>query len=157
MAVCPGSGKWFLMPFFSVHYGLFCFGHLMAIVGLFGEAFGVTSAWEYLRAGSGDDMGGLLWRSPQWIAVACIAASHLFSYFGNFIAAGEFRRASVDRLMTRPYGRIVVLHLAIIIGAALIQWLGSPMSMLVVLVVAKIVLDLRFHRAERDQFQPAIA
>ncbi|MDH3490933.1 MAG: DUF6498-containing protein [Gammaproteobacteria bacterium] len=45
-----------------------------------------------------------------------------------------------------------VLYVAIIFGAALIQWLGSPIMMLVVLVAAKIVLDLRLHLAEREKF-----
>ena len=93
----------------------------------------------------------------QWIAAACIAASHLFSYFSNFIAAREYQRATVSALMTRPYGRIVVLHVSIILGAALIEWLGSPVAMLVVLVAAKIGLDLRFHLSERKQFEAAMS
>ena len=59
--------------------------------------------------------------------------------------------------MKRPYGRIIVLHVTIIFGAALIQWLGSPVSMLVVLVATKILLDLRLHLAERDHFQNPVA
>ncbi|MGI9234725.1 MAG: DUF6498-containing protein, partial [Woeseiaceae bacterium] len=91
--------------------------------------------------------------APQWIAVASIAASHLISFFTNFIGTGEYLRTTANKLMFRPYGRIFVLHVAIILGAALIEWLGSPASMLVVLVAAKIALDLRYHLAERDGFK----
>ena len=153
MAVCQGPSKLFLMPFFTMHYGLFCYGHLMAITGLFSDSLGSADTWQYF-------LGVPLaeaWRSPLWIAIVGIAASHLLSFFSNFIAAGEYQRTSADELMHRPYGRIVVLHVAIILGAALIQWLGSPVSMLVVLVVAKIALDLRFHIAERDKFQSTAA
>ena len=153
MAVTSGRSKWFLMVFFAIHYGVFCFGHLMAINGLFGEALGTVDVWQYFIGGPDSEAASATWLSPQWIAVAGIVASHLFSYFSNFIAGGEYRRTTVNALMTRPYGRIVVLHVAIILGAALIEWLGSPVSMLVVLVGAKIVLDLRLHLAERERFQ----
>ncbi|MGB5257181.1 MAG: DUF6498-containing protein [Woeseiaceae bacterium] len=153
MALVPGRSKGFMMVFFTVHYGVFCFGHLTAIVGLFGATLGVAGAWEYFF--TAPDSGTLAenWQTAQWLAIGCIAASHLFSYFGNFIGGGEYRRTTAGDLMKRPYGRIVVLHVAIIFGAALIQWLGSPVSMLVVLVAAKILLDLRLHLAERDQFR----
>ena len=150
MAVCRGESKWFLTPFFVIHYGIFCFGHLAAVTAVFSESFGTGNAWQYFLG----DPSGSDWRSPLWIAIASIVASHLFSYFSNFIASGEYRRTSPRELMQRPYGRIVVLHVTIIIGAALIQWLGSPVSMLVVLIAAKIALDLKLHTAERDRFSP---
>jgi hypothetical protein len=153
MAVCRGDTKWFLAPFFVIHYGIFCFGHLAAVTALFSESFGTGNAWQYFLG----DPSGAVWRSPLWIAIASIVVSHLFSYFNNFIGSGEYRRTSPRELMQRPYGRIVVLHVTIIIGAALIQWLGSPVSMLVVLIAAKIALDLKLHAAERDRFSPSPA
>ncbi len=145
MAVCSDGKKWFLMLFFAAHYGLFCFGHLMAVTGLFGDSVDGLSYF------SGEASGE--WRrAPLWIAVLSIAASHLFSFFSNFIGGGEFRRTAANELMQRPYGRIVVLHVAIIMGAALVQWLGSPVGMLIALVMAKIALDLRLHLSERDRF-----
>lgn len=152
MAVSRGRSG-FLIPFFVVHYGLFCFGHLAAVTGIFSESFGAASAWEYFL----DSPAQGTWRSPLWLAIAGIAISHLFSFFSNFIAAGEYRRTNARELMQRPYGRIVVLHVTIIIGAALIQWLGSPVSMLIALIAAKIALDLKLHVAERDGFTPSRA
>jgi hypothetical protein len=157
MVITPGRSKWFLVVFFAAHYGVFCFGHLAALIGLFGEAYAVSSAWEYFFGASMSDPQAAHWQTLQWIAVAGIAASHLFSYFSNFVAAGEYRRTRVNTLMTRPYGRIVVLHLSIILGAALIEWLGSPVAMLLVLVAVKIALDLRFHLSERAKFEAALS
>ena len=52
--------------------------------------------------------------------------------------------------MVAPYGRIVVLHLAIIFGAFATMALGSPVYLLAILIVGKIMLDLKFHnRAHR--------
>ena len=148
MAVSGGREKWFMMPFFAVHYGLFCFGHLMAIMGIFDPSGGSESAWQLFF---GMTPGEAL-KSPLWIGIFAIAVSHLFSFFGNFIGAGEYRRTSASELMSRPYGRIVVLHVTVIFGAALIQWLGSPVSMLLLLIGAKTVLDLKLHRSERRIF-----
>lgn len=145
MAVCRDDRKWFLIPFFMVHYGLFCFGHLVAVTGLFSDS---VDSLQYFYGVPAGEWG----RAPLWIAITTIAASHLFSFFSNFIGAGEYRRTTANELMQRPYGRIVVLHVAIIIGAVLIQWLGSPVGMLLVLVVAKIALDLQLHLSERDRF-----
>jgi hypothetical protein len=56
--------------------------------------------------------------------------------------------------MARPYGRVVILHLTIIVGALLVGVLGQPIALLVLLVVLKTALDLvlhlRSHRAATD-------
>jgi hypothetical protein len=157
MVISTGRSKRFLVVFFAAHYGAFCFGHLAALIGLFGEAYAVSSAWDYFFGASVSDPLAAHWQTLQWIAVAGIAASHLFSYFSNFVAAGEYRRTTVNTLMTRPYGRIVVLHLSIILGAGLIEWLGSPVAMLLVLVAVKTTLDLRFHLSERAKFEATLS
>ena len=148
MLICRRGWSIFLVAFFAVHYGFFCYGHLMAVTGIFSEAMGTATAWQYFF--------GLplaeAWRSALWLGIGGIAASHLISFFSNFIAGGEYLRTTANALMQRPYGRIFVLHIAIIGGAALIEWLGSPLMMLVVLIAAKIALDLKLHLAERKKF-----
>lgn len=151
MSVCRSGMKFFLIPFFIVHYGFFCYGHLLAVTAIFSESMGTATAWPYFFGMPPGDA----WKSPLWIALAAIAVSHMFSFFTNFLAGGEYRRTTASDLMSRPYGRIVVLHVTIIIGAALIDWLGSPIMMLVVLIAAKIALDLRLHLLERDKFAAA--
>ena len=48
-------------------------------------------------------------------------------------------------LMHSPYGRIVVLHLAIIFGGFAVQALGSSVGLLVLLIIGKIVIDASLH------------
>lgn len=151
LAVCRQGRSLFLVIFFMMHYGIFCYGHLMAITGIFSDAFVNGTAWDYFFAVP----SSAAWKTPLWIAIGSIAASHLVSFFANFIAGGEYLRTNANTVMHRPYGRVVVLHVAIIFGAALIDWLGSPVMMLVALVAAKIVLDLRLHLAERETFRAA--
>ncbi len=148
MLVCRKGSKAFQIPFFIVHYSMFCGAHLLAISTIFGTSLGTDTAWDYFF---GLPLA-VAWKSPLWLAIGGIAISHMVSFLSNFIAGGEYLRTTVTQLMQRPYGRVVVLHVAIIVGAALIEWLGSPVMLLVALIVAKIVLDLRLHAREREQF-----
>ena len=47
--------------------------------------------------------------------------------------------------MTQPYGRLVIMHLTILLGAFVSIFLGTPLGSLLVLVVLKTALDLAFH------------
>ena len=139
--------KAFMIPFFALHYGVFCYGHLFAVVGIF----------------SGPGLGtSLLDRIPPateyvfWIAVASIFLSHLFSFVVNYLGKGEYKRIGLAALMQRPYGRIVVMHLTIIAGAGLVAWLRNPLPMLLVLVGVKIGFDLKLHNRERGKFAGTI-
>jgi hypothetical protein len=140
LSLITGGLIFFLIPFFVFHYGMFCYGHLMAITAIFGD--GPSSVMAIAKG----------WEPAFWLAIAAIFASHLISFGLNFIGAGEYRRTNLRQLMQRPYGRIVALHLAVIFGAALIMWLGSPVYMLVVLVIIKIAIDLKMHTVERLKF-----
>ena len=135
--------KIFMVPFFMVHYGGFCFGHLSLLLvfssdGLapLGIASSTLDPWE-----------------PSFlIAVAAIFFSHLLSFFTNYIGNDEYKRASLILLMFRPYGRIITMQFAILFGAAFVLFLGSPLPMLLILIAVKIVMDLRLHGKERVKF-----
>ena len=47
--------------------------------------------------------------------------------------------------MSRPYTRIVLLHVAIIAGGVPIMMLGSPVPLLCILVILKIGMDVWLH------------
>jgi hypothetical protein len=73
----------------------------------------------------------------------------------NFIGDGEYNRANLMLLMHRPYGRIVAMHVAIVLGAGLVMWLGSPLPMLLILILIKTSLDMRLHERERGKLSAA--
>jgi hypothetical protein len=118
---------------------MFCYVHQIFLVGLFGDERTLVD---------------VLADFAIWFGIAAIAASHLYSFVTNFLMAGEFRRTDAAALMRRPYGRIVVLHVAIILGSFLYQALGEPFLMLLVLIVVKTVVDLQQHGRERSLFAP---
>ena len=135
------AGKVFLIPFFCVHYGMFTFVHGMFVLALFGGSkFGGFSGATLLTAVRG---AGLT------VPVAALVASHGFSFFHNYLAGGEYRRVFLPQLMFRPYGRIVVLHLTVLLGGFLVLGLGAPVAAIVLLVGLKTAIDLGAHLKER--------
>jgi hypothetical protein len=141
------AAKLFIVPFFCFHYGMFTFVHGVFIVALFGGGTnrGLPSPATYLNE--------MIEQKLVW-AVLGLFVSHGISFAHNYLIGGEFRRAGVQSLMTQPYGRIVVLHVTILLGGFLMMALKSPALGLVLLVVLKVLLDLRAHLAERVKFAP---
>lgn len=129
-----------IIPFFVMHYGMFWVGHgifvlLLPLFGSMGEAGDVDMT-------QGFDLGTLLF------AIVALAISHGVSYWFNFLGNGEYRRVSAAGQMFAPYGRLVILHITIILGGMAIAFTGAPAAALAILVVLKIVLDVGFHLAE---------
>jgi hypothetical protein len=140
------AGKVFLVPFFCFHYGMFTTIHGVFVFGLFGgkayDSHGLQVLEPALRAAG--DLG-------LWLPLAALLASHGFSFLWNYLWRGQFRRAKLTELMSKPYGRVVVLHVGIILGAIATTALGSPLWALLVLLGMKIGLDLKAHLKEHSQ------
>jgi len=148
-------GKLFAIPFFCLHFGGFCAVHgifLLAFFKVGGEMgpllprhtwFGplvflqllisaVAQLWESGPPGMGWPVLGLL-------------VSHGISFVQNYLLGGEYASLTEGRLMMQPYGRIVLLHVTIIAGAAPVMLLGSPVPLLCILIGLKIVIDILLH------------
>ncbi len=155
MLVTGGIGALGNMLFFCLHYGLFCTVHgafVLELTQFAGEVSGelpVTS-WpgplaliqELYYFGQ-----QVLAAAPREFSWACIALllSHGASFVLLFIGHGEYRRTSVDALMSAPYKRITVLHIAVIAGGFLVVRLGSPLGLLLALVALKTGMDIMLH------------
>ena len=129
---------------------MFCFVHGIFVFVLLGGKDG-----GFMGSNPFTGMGGMIGRvfdsGGNWFAIAIIA-SHLFSFGWNFIGKGEYLRNSLKSVMAAPYGRIVVLHIAIILGAFVTAALGSPVYLLLLLIAGKILLDAKLHlRSHREQ------
>lgn len=139
------AGKLFLIPFFCVHYGMFTAIHGLFVFTLFGgephQAL-IDGLW------TGDAARAVIEEFALWPALAALAASHLFSFLFNYLGYGEYRHVSPRVVMFAPYGRVVVLHVTIILGGFLAQELESPLWALFLLIAFKIAFDLRAHVRE---------
>jgi hypothetical protein len=142
-----------MIPFFIVHYGIFTLVHGVFVLAFFGPET-VQPAFAGGAIPDTPEEYVPLWvliRENLWLVlgIAGLFGSHLFSFAVNFIARGEIYRVPPEHLMFQPYGRIVVLHVVVLLGGAAAQALGAPMPALILLVLLKTLLDLGAHLAER--------
>jgi hypothetical protein len=136
--------KLFLVPFFCLHYGLFTAGHgVFVLSGMFGgqgyRVEGLNPLGAALAAFRDYDL---------WLAAGLLAASHLFSFFWNYLRGREYLRARLKPLMHQPYVRVILLHLTIIFGGMTTIALGSPVWALVLLIAMKVAIDVTAHLKE---------
>jgi hypothetical protein len=139
MFIVGGLPAVFFVGFFCFHYGMFMSVHLMLLLELFG---GGTGTFDTL--------------SPVIVQILPVflflVVSHGYSFISNFLEKGEYKHLTVQQLLFQPYGRIVIMHLTILLGGFLSATIGAPLVALVLMVVLKSAVDLAAHR---QQHQPA--
>jgi hypothetical protein len=162
----PAVGRTGLAVFFTFHYGLFWLVHgvfvlvlpqFMSLWGNPGTQPGVPTLPgpglpfmpEVGTAGQAavGPFGALDW-SAVGVAGIGLFLSHGASFAFNYLGRGEFRRTWAAAQMLAPYGRVVTLHLTILLGGFAIAFLGAPVVMLLVLVAMKTAFDLSLHLRE---------
>jgi hypothetical protein len=139
----PSAAKLFLVPFFIVHYGLFTLVHGMFIFFL------LKMDWSHPSGGSPFELirsviDGSSWM--LWLALGSLLAEHGRSFWVDYVGSGRYKTTSAVAQMFNPYGRIVVMHLAILAGGFLMVFLQLPRLMVVVLIALKIGFELRQAR-----------
>lgn len=132
------ASRIFMSAFFSVHYGIFCFGHAAFIFG--GIAF-LESEQAPLEA-----IAAML--NSHWFVILGFFLSHLISFFFNDLRKDEVSRIPPQTVMIRPYRRIFILQITIIFGGIAVAALGSPVALIAILVIAKTVSDYKLHLKE---------
>jgi hypothetical protein len=145
MAMVGKFAAIFLVPFFIGHFGGFMAGHFLLIYSFFVRGFDATGP----APGVDEALAGIF--NPLWTSLAALFISHGVSFYSNFIGRREYARTTMNALMTRPYGRIVVMQLALIFGGWIIIALRSPVPALALLVVLKTILDFSAHRKEHKR------
>jgi hypothetical protein len=159
-----------LGAFFCVHFGGFMAGHAVFLTFMpeiaasvsgegsnLGALIGAESIYALLGCSpatpaSADCTIGRMIGSPISIGIAGLIGSHGVSFVVHFIRGREYYEYGAMDLFAKPYGRIVVMHLTIILGAfALVGFSqlfpGQGVTSLAgVWVALKIIVDLRAHQ-----------
>jgi hypothetical protein len=153
--------KLFMIPFFILHYGGFCAVHGIFVLLLFGKKAEIMSAggqhlpcvfvFLELLINVVRQMFAIVPRAFLF-AFASLFISHGISFVHNFILKGEYLHTTGQQLMSNPYSRIVVMHIAILGGAFLSAAIGTPVAVLIVLVILKTIIDLKLHSREHKKF-----
>jgi len=135
--------KIFTAVFFVAHYGAFCAGHaLLLAFFLFGpQATEQDALLDILRARLSD---------PVTLASLCaLIVSYGWSLYRGFVA-GQFNGIDLNRLMARPYPRIVTTHIFILAGGALVMKLAGTLAPIFIFVAIKTAFDLYFVTHEQS-------
>lgn len=151
MALLARWGALFMVPFFIVHFGGFMLGHFLFLWQMFGGGWNenVENIEEFLRQ---VPVGWTI-----WIAFAALFISHGLSFFFNVLRPWWRGQTGVDEkqgqsVMMGTYGRVIVMHLTILFGAALAAYFQTPTAAFVLLILLKILVDVPAHI--RKNFKP---
>lgn len=154
----------FLCCFFVLHYGAFCIGHGLLLTDLLELEMSVESVLGIESSGlPGFFLEGVAvfvyfvrnLAPAIWMGMIALLLSHLGSFIEHFILRGEMFNNKLNDLMIKPYQQIMVMHAGLIIGAFVLQRLGSPVWLLAVLVVLKIAVDFIQFRKRHAQSELA--
>lgn len=158
-------GKVFIICFFIFHFGMFCMVHGVFVYVMsqgVESGFGLSpSSHQYLVGplmilalpiGLASSLWGL-YGFRLLIPVGSVFMSHGISFFENYLGKKEFETRSRSEQMFQPYARIVVLHVAIIVAGVPVMLLGSPMPLLVLLIIGKTIFDITLHRRSHSPKQ----
>ncbi len=144
----PRMAKIMIAGFFAVHYGLF---HLVYIIFIVGFA--------YSEGFSLDLLGGL-------IGALLFFGNHLYSYlfykdadeniteteFGNSLSSAGI---SIADIFSKPYTRIIPIHLTIMAGAAISHLITEGpfqnVFILLIFMVLKTIMDVTAHKNKHKQ------
>lgn len=155
LLVSPVGGI-FSSLFFLIHFGGFCAVHGLFISILLldhdpglGQGLNWPFFLVFVELLVQVVRGVLSYAPPEWmLAFAALWLSHGVSLVQNFLVGGERYRVGINKLMSAPYARIVILHITIIVGGFAVMALGENILMLLMLVALKLGVDIALHRRE---------
>ena len=140
--------KWLALitgPFFIGHFGAFMAVHFLFLYMIFVKGPQAT--------GGGDLHEVARLFIDLWPALAVLFLSHGISFVMNFLGRKEYRQYTTEQLMKGPYSRIVFMHLVLILGGGITLVLGDPVPVLVLVILLKIVFDVRGHLKQHDRLK----
>jgi len=153
--------KLLIIPFFIIHYGGFTAGHGFFVLSIFkkggklsisGEEWPCFLVFVQLLLNVMRQAYSIIPANMKYVLLA-LFVSHGISFVYNYLLKGEYAVAKV----ASPYGRVFVMHIAIIGGAFLAEQIGSPVAVLFVLVVLKTIMDVALHLREHKKMKKKMA
>lgn len=132
--------------FFTIHSGIFMSVHMIFLWSIFSGKWSadVHGVQEFIRV--------IIIRTGLWIPLVALFAARGAFFVNDVVNRFVFARAGPDgprddavgRVVAAFYQRIVLMHVAIILGGIAAVKLGS-LAPLVVLILAKTALDTGIH------------
>lgn len=130
-----------MSAFFTIHYGMFTVVHGVFVIGLFGQT--ELGNPQGLFAPLGRMLGYLLADRDGWWAAVSITVLHAAAFL-RWLSTTHAQPAllALPALMFAPYGRIVILHVTVLVGGLLLVTLNLPLLGALLLVALKLAFDI---------------
>lgn len=139
--------KLFYMPFFTLHYGMFTFAHGVILLDIFAP----HSLQAQLKAISMSERLFFMMQEPSIYFMAMVLfVSNGALVLKEYFLTNRFQEIKIVALMFEPYGRIVVLHVTLLLSAYLLQKYHEPLFGLIVLIGVKLIFELIIHREKKS-------
>ncbi|MFW1678533.1 DUF6498-containing protein [Pontibacter sp. JAM-7] len=149
MATINKVGGVFQGVFFIAHYSGFMAVHFLFIYSLFVQGFEPD--------GTGDSLTEVAeMMSYLWPAIIGLLISHGYSFFRNFLGRKEYIGRTLKQQVTEPYSRIIFMHVTLIFGGGLAMMLGDVVPVILLVILLKIVLDIKAHLKQRVNYKPTL-
>ena len=127
----------FFVPFFTMHYGMFCLVHGIFVFALFGpDGFATSGLTDPLL-----NIWPVLHHNNLFWAASSLLLLQLFDWLRDVRLHGLGFNSGRD-LMVAPYRRIMVLHIALLASGFALGALHEPVAGLLLLVVLKTAFDI---------------
>lgn len=139
----------FVVPFFIVHYGMFCTVHGVFVMSLFADSQYQSNDLFNIYA----QLPAILQANHLLYAALSLVGLQIFYWISDTYKYG-WNNFGLGQLMVAPYRRIVILHIAIIGSAFALGSMNEPLVGLILLVLMKTAMDMYFWRMDdRKQIQ----
>lgn len=167
VAVGPSAGqtsRWFLVPFFMVHGGIFMSVHFIFLWSVF------SGAWASRAHDVHEFIDRIVIETGLWIPLAALfvsrGVSFFFLMFGRVLLPAwlmaEPRGKSASEhplsegsLIGGFYSRVVLMHVTILFGAAIAAVIGNA-GPLILMVALKIAIDVTLHLKNDFATKPVV-
>ena len=136
------AGSLALAGFFTVHSGLFMSVHMLFIFSLFAGPWAnrIHDARDFIRL--------VVIGKDLWIPLLALFAGQGAIFINDAVNRFVFAKTPVStdtgEIMGGFYQRIVIMHVAILGGAFIVQAIGTT-APLIILVLLKIAIEIRFQ------------
>lgn len=147
---------WFFVPFFCLHFGIFCMVHGAFVMGM--SVFGDMQASTQDAGFPGLDVVAFALAQLQAdedlrVSVLAMVAFQVGSFVALWLLGGQWRETNPIRQMMEPYGRVFVMHATIFVAAIPVILFGQDLLAVVALAVLKTGLELGVPWAPVDLSQ----
>lgn len=111
--------------------------------------FAAAAIWHLVRHHGTATLGPLPLVGWATAAVLLLVAAQATSFLDHYLRGGERRRIDLGRLHTRANARLLLVQMPLLVALVLASLVADGRWLLTVVVLAKVVAEVRVHEAER--------